>query len=603
MQVEVSVTPLGAGQEVGRSCLLLSFADERHILLDCGVHMGHNDRRKYPDFSFLQDKLQTKDLNSKIDFLLLSHFHLDHCAALPFFVNQFGYNKPIFASEPTRAILPYMLKDYIRVSKDTFFRGQERDVARTMQLVQSLTLNGRHTVNDVRITSFYAGHVLGAVMFLVEYKGVRVLYTGDYNSAADRHLAALKLPDCRPDIVITETTYATIMKDWKKQREMQFMCLAKKTLERGGKILIPVFALGRAQELMILIDDLWEKTGWQVPVYYAGRLVERVQFYYKLFLPWTNQNLQRSAMQQSKRLSGFTRFRPLPKGAEMGSKSIVMLATPGMLHAGRSLELFKSLCLDGRNSLLIPGFCVKGTFGARLLAGDNFLRIHEKDFEVKMEVAKMSFSAHADSKGITDLLDFLSPEHVVFVHGEKTRMQQLAASLRQQRKPFHCHCPANHEKLRMSVGFGWNKSDFKQGSDSSSEGKGVLKKRKSFMTDKRRGNFRISEGQQTRDQGGCLGDERKSGDFGPVEEPYIVKQFRKFGPQSVRQVGSKSENITKFEKDREFPVKIDWSTLQGDLKVNKGDLIRVVKERNALTVLQIPKPDTVTIRRLHKKKS
>ena len=603
MQVEVSVTPLGAGQEVGRSCLLLSFADERHILLDCGVHMGHNDRRKYPDFNFLQNKLQTKDLNNKIDFLLLSHFHLDHCAALPFFVNQFGYNKPIFASEPTRAILPYMLKDYIRVSKDTFFRGQERDVARTMQLVQSLTLNGQHTVNGVRITSFYAGHVLGAVMFLVEYKGVRVLYTGDYNSAADRHLAALKVPQCRPDIVITETTYATIIKDWKKQREMQFMCLAKKTLERGGKILIPVFALGRAQELMILIDDLWEKTGWQVPVYYAGRLVERVQFYYKLFLPWTNQNLQRSAMQQSQRLSGFTRFRPLPRGAEMGSKSIVILATPGMLHAGRSLELFKSLCLDGRNSLLIPGFCVKGTFGARLLAGDNFLRIHEQDFNVKMEVAKMSFSAHADSKGITDLLDFLSPEHVVFVHGEKSRMQQLATSLRQQRKPFQCHCPANHEKLRMRVGFGRTKSDFNEGLDPKSEGQRVLKKRKSFMTKKIRGNFRISEGQQTKDQLCQLGPHRKSDDFGHDEESFVLKQFRKFGPQSVKQRGKKSENINQSEKNREFPVKMDWSAVQGKMTLKQGDVIRVVKENDTLKVLQIPRPDTVSIKRLFNKKS
>ena len=285
MENKVIVIPLGAGQEVGRSCIFLSFNHERSFILDCGVHMGHHDRRKYPDFDFLKSALQTQSLNDSVDALLLSHFHLDHCASLPFLVETEKFAKPIFTSQPTRAILPYMLKDFGRVTKDKIFQCSEKHVSRVMSLVQTLGLGEERVVNGVKIKMFYAGHVLGAVMFLLEYKGVRVLYTGDFNSSADRHLGSINVDKCWPHVVITESTYATIMKQWKKQREMQFMALAKRTLERGGKVLIPVFALGRAQELMILIDDLWSKTGWQVPVFYSGGLVDRVQFYYRFFLP------------------------------------------------------------------------------------------------------------------------------------------------------------------------------------------------------------------------------------------------------------------------------------------------------------------------------
>jgi integrator complex subunit 11 len=446
---KVEIIPLGAGQEVGRSCIFVSFNREKNILLDCGVHMGYSNIKKYPNFKFLKQKYKVDDINKLIDCLLLSHFHLDHCAALPFLIGTENFDRPIITSQPTKAILPFMLKDFSRVTKDRVFEIEEKEINKVNQLVQTLGLGEQTIFNDIKIKMYYAGHVLGAVMFLMEYKGVKVLYTGDYNSAADRHLAALQIDACNPDIVITESTYATVMKQWKKQREMQFMSLAKRTLERQGKVLIPVFALGRAQELMILIDDLWNKTGWTIPVYYSGKLVERVQFYYKLFLPWTNENIQKSGLEQLERISGFTRFSKLDKGIIHSPIPMVILATPGMLHAGQSLELFKELCEDSRNSLLIPGYCVKGTFGEKLLSGEKNITIHEKDYNVKMEVAKMSFSAHADSKGITDLLSFLNPSHVVFVHGEKSRMFKLAEHLTETSKMVS-HCPANHQCLVIS---------------------------------------------------------------------------------------------------------------------------------------------------------
>jgi len=102
-------------------------------------------------------------------------------------------------------------------------------------------------INGIKVTSYYAGHVLGACMFHVEYAGLSVVYTGDYNSYADRHLGAASAPRLSPNLLITETTYATTIRDTKRDRERTMLQLITETVDKGGKVLIPVFALGRAQ--------------------------------------------------------------------------------------------------------------------------------------------------------------------------------------------------------------------------------------------------------------------------------------------------------------------------------------------------------------------
>lgn len=119
--------------------------------------------------------------------------------------------------------------------------------------VKSIGLFETIEVNGMKVTSYYAGHVLGACMFHVEYAGLSVLYTGDYNSYADRHLGAASAPRLSPNLLITETTYATTIRDTKRDRERTMLHLITETIERGGKVLIPVFALGRAQELSVLL--------------------------------------------------------------------------------------------------------------------------------------------------------------------------------------------------------------------------------------------------------------------------------------------------------------------------------------------------------------
>ena len=152
---------------------------------------------------------------------------------------------------------------------------------------------------EMKVTAYYAGHVLGAAMFHVECNGESLVYTGDYNMSADRHLGAAWIQKLRPDVVLTETTYATTIRDSKRSREREFLKQVHSTLEKGGKVLIPVFALGRAQELCILLETYWNRTGLDYPIYFSGGLTERANFYYKLFINWTNEKIKKTFIKKN----------------------------------------------------------------------------------------------------------------------------------------------------------------------------------------------------------------------------------------------------------------------------------------------------------------
>ena len=114
MTSDIKIVPLGAGQDVGRSCVLVSMGG-KNIMFDCGMHMGYQDERRFPDFSYI---CQPGGATDVIDCLIISHFHLDHCGSLPYFTEKFGYNGPLIMTAPTRAIAPILLEDYRKITVD-----------------------------------------------------------------------------------------------------------------------------------------------------------------------------------------------------------------------------------------------------------------------------------------------------------------------------------------------------------------------------------------------------------------------------------------------------------------------------------------------------
>ncbi|KAG9339258.1 hypothetical protein JZ751_023955 [Albula glossodonta] len=486
---EIKVTPLGAGQDVGRSCILVSIGG-KNIMLDCGMHMGYNDDRRFPDFSYIT---QNGRLTEFLDCVIISHFHLDHCGALPYMSEMVGYDGPIYMTHPTKAICPILLEDFRKITVDkkgdtNFFTSQM--IKDCMKKVIPLNLHQTVQVDDeLEIKAYYAGHVLGAAMVQIKVGSESVVYTGDYNMTPDRHLGAAWIDKCRPDILITESTYATTIRDSKRCRERDFLKKVHETVERGGKVLIPVFALGRAQELCILLETFWERMNLKAPIYFSTGLTEKANHYYKLFITWTNQKIRKTFVQRN--MFEFKHIKAFDRSYADNPGPMVVFATPGMLHAGQSLQIFKKWAGNEKNMLIMPGYCVQGTVGYKVLNGQKKIEMEgrttepvvmffgggggacfseaqrdgggpeQAELEVKLQVEYMSFSAHADAKGIMQLIRMAEPRNVLLVHGEAKKMEFLKDKIEQEFSESNapksvylglsCFMPANGETSSITT--------------------------------------------------------------------------------------------------------------------------------------------------------
>eukprot|EP00038_Savillea_parva_P003463 m.125992 g.125992 ORF g.125992 m.125992 type:complete len:703 (+) comp11180_c0_seq2:291-2399(+) len=443
----IRIVPLGAGQDVGRSCVLVSIGG-KNIMFDCGMHMGYNDERRFPDFSYIA---KSGPLTSLLDAVIITHFHLDHCGALPFFSEMRGYDGPIFMTYPTKAIAPILLEDYRKITverkgeKDFFTSRMIKDCMKkviTVDLHQTV-----HVDDELEIKAYYAGHVLGAAMFRVQVGDQSVVYTGDYNMTPDRHLGAAWIDKCRPDVIITESTYATTIRDSKRCRERNFLKKVHDCVAAGGKVLIPVFALGRAQELCILLETYWERNNLTVPIYFSAGLTEKANQYYKLFIAWTNQKIKRTFVERN--MFDFRHILPFERGYVDNPGPQVLFATPGMLHAGLSLFVFKRWAPNPKNMVIMPGYCVAGTVGAKVLSGAKVIEMEgSPPIQVRLSVEYLSFSAHADAKGIMQMIKQADAQNVVLVHGERKKMGFLAKKIEKELgRP--CHFPANGQSIEV----------------------------------------------------------------------------------------------------------------------------------------------------------
>lgn len=384
---------------------------------------------------------------------LTNLFFADHCGALPYMSEMIGYNGPIYMTHPTKAIAPILLEDMRKVAverkgESNFFTTQM--IKDCMKKVIAVTLHQSVMVDsDIEIKAYYAGHVLGAAMFWIRVGSQSVVYTGDYNMTPDRHLGAAWIDKCRPDLLISESTYATTIRDSKRCRERDFLKKVHECVAKGGKVLIPVFALGRAQELCILLETYWERMNLKYPIYFAVGLTEKANTYYKMFITWTNQKIRKTFVHRN--MFDFKHIKPFDKGYIDNPGAMVVFATPGMLHAGLSLQIFKKWASNENNMVIMPGYCVQGTVGHKILGGAKKIEFENRQVvDVKMSVEYMSFSAHADAKGIMQLIQYCEPKNVLLVHGEAEKMEFLKGKIKEE---FHieCYMPANGETCTIAT--------------------------------------------------------------------------------------------------------------------------------------------------------
>mmetsp|Transcript_28895 Transcript_28895/g.60847 ORF Transcript_28895/g.60847 Transcript_28895/m.60847 type:complete len:783 (-) Transcript_28895:82-2430(-) len=448
MEDIMTITPLGSGQEVGRSCHLLTFRSTT-ILLDCGIHPGYDGMAGLPFF----DRVDP----SEVDVILISHFHLDHAASLPYFTERTGFRGRIFMTHPTKAVIRLLLGNYLRLM--AMKRGgnsashdggdansaSNPDVLYTEAELQScvdkIELIDYHQTIDLNLPSglkfhaLNAGHVLGAAMFFIEIGGRTVLYTGDYSMEEDRHLMAAELPKyhVQPDLLIVESTYGVQVHASRAEREARFTGTIERIVTGGGRCLIPVFALGRAQELLLILDEYWSEHPHlqNVPIYYASKMASRALRVYRTYANMMNERI-RCKMDLGNPFE-FQFIRNLKsidvEGFDDRGASVVF-ASPGMLQSGVSRQLFDRWATDPKNGVLIAGYAVEHTLAKEIMSQPKeVVTLEGRRQPLNCLVDYVSFSAHVDFVQNRDFITKVEPRNIILVHGAKEEMGRLKGAL------------------------------------------------------------------------------------------------------------------------------------------------------------------------------
>ncbi|KAG9202423.1 endoribonuclease ysh1 [Epicoccum nigrum] len=473
---------LGGGNEVGRSCHILQYKGKT-VMLDAGMHPAYEGLSAMP---FYDDF----DL-STVDVLLISHFHVDHAASLPYVLAKTNFKGRVFMTHPTKAIYKWLIQDSVRVgnmsssSETKIQMYTEQDHLNTFPMIESIDFYTTHTVSGIRITPYPAGHVLGAAMFLIEIAGLKILFTGDYSREDDRHLVSASVPkEVKIDVLITESTFGISTHTPRVERETQLMKAITDILNRGGRALLPVFALGRAQELLLILDEYWGKHPQyqKVPIYYNSSLARRCMQVYQTYVGAMNDNIKRLTKQRfaeaeaegdvGRRGAWDLRFVRSLKNLERfdDMSPSVMLASPGMMQSGTSRELLERWAPDPRNGVIITGYSVEGTMAKQIVhepdqipaimtrAANNNRRVGQKENEQiliprRCTVQEYSFAAHVDGKENMEFVQEVAAPVVILVHGEKGNMTRLKSKLlgfnAHKAVPTKIYSPANCEELRI----------------------------------------------------------------------------------------------------------------------------------------------------------
>ncbi|KAI1084022.1 beta-lactamase-like protein [Whalleya microplaca] len=473
---------LGGGNEVGRSCHIIQYKGKT-VMLDAGQHPAYDGLASLPFFDDF-------DL-STVDVLLISHFHIDHAASLPYVLAKTNFRGRVFMTHPTKAIYKWLIQDSVRVGNTSSNPTSqpvytEQDHLNTFPQIEAIDYHTTHTISSIRITPYPAGHVLGAAMFLIEIAGLNIFFTGDYSREQDRHLVSAEVPrGVKIDVLITESTYGVSTHVPRVEREQALMKSITNILNRGGRVLMPVFALGRAQELLLILDEYWGKHQefQKIPIYYASNLARKCMVVYRTYVGAMNDNIKRLFRERMAEAEAagdsagnggpwdfkyIRSLKNLDRFDDVGG--CVMLASPGMLQNGVSRELLERWAPNEKNGVIITGYSVEGTMAKQIVQEPDQIqavmsrntnavrRAPGADSEKIMiprrcSVAEYSFAAHVDGQENKEFIEEVRAPVVILVHGEQHNMMRLKSKLLSlnagKTEKVKVYSPRNCEELRI----------------------------------------------------------------------------------------------------------------------------------------------------------
>ncbi len=441
----------GAAGEVTGSKHLITFNNKK-ILLDCGMFQG---RRKDADEKNRNLLFDPKEL----DVVILSHAHIDHSGDLPILIKQ-GYKGPIYSTHATRDLCNYMLCDsaYIQEREVEYLKKKKKykesgqvpeplytieDAEKTLNLFHAVNYEQSFIVEEGVVASFYdAGHILGsALTHLIFYdkktkKHLRLCFTGDLGR---RGLPILRNPQAIPatDILISECTYGNRLHASINTVNEDLAVVVNEVCKKGGKLIIPAFALERAQEVVYHLN-VCTKKGLipEIPIYVdsplAGNLTEVFRAHPECF----DTKVFDEFIQHGNNPFGFGKLkytRSVEESKALNDKPgpMVIISASGMCEHGRILHHLKNNVEDDKNTVLIVGYQADHTLGRKLVEGQKQVNIFGDSYKVRAGVYVMdAFSGHADR---SDLLDYIGKiedvKKIFLVHGEQTQLHAFTDAL------------------------------------------------------------------------------------------------------------------------------------------------------------------------------
>ena len=456
--ISVRLTSMGGFREVGRSCILMQTRDS-NVMLDCGLNVGNpNDRFPYfdiPEFSI-------RDL----DAVIISHAHLDHCGLVPF-LYKYGYRGPVYCTLPTRNIATMLQLDFVQIceKEGRATPYSKSDVKSTV--LHTIPLNwGKVTdiAPDIKLTLHNSGHILGSSMVHLHFGkgGYNFVYTGDFKYQKTRLLekAAVKFP--RVESLLIEATYGGPQDriPSRQESEKELKQILNSTIRKGGKILIPVLAVGRAQELIIVLEEFISKGIIdKVPVFLDG-LISEATAIHTANPDFLSSDLREKILHQGKNpfLSDF--FTTVSSHEERlniikGGPAII-LATSGMLIGGPSVQYLRGLAIDSDSSLVFVSYQVSGTLGSRIQRG--FREFQYVDPKGRTQLVKLNintftlegFSGHSSRSQISQFLRRIQPRPklVITDHGEESKCVSLSTMIHKKLRKA-TKAPKNRETLLL----------------------------------------------------------------------------------------------------------------------------------------------------------
>jgi len=365
----------------------------------------------------------------------------------------------------TKAIYKWLIQDSVRVSSLGTSSSEtlptrlytEADHLSTFPKIEAIDYYTTHTHAGVRITPLPAGHVLGAAMFIIEIAGLKILFTGDYSREEDRHLITASVPkNTKIDVLITESTYGIASHTPRIEREALLMKSITSILNRGGRALLPVFALGRAQEILLILEEYWQKHSdfQKYPIYYASNLAKKCMVVYQTYIGAMNENIRsrfRARLAEAAANNSATEMaaagpwdfryirslKSLERFEDLGG--CVMLASPGMMQSGVSRELLERWAPDPRNGVVITGYSVEGTMARMLMQEPESItavmtkgasRMGKSEAVMiprRCSVQEYAFAAHVDGVENREFIEEVSaPVVVSFTHNSTQRVRLTA---------------------------------------------------------------------------------------------------------------------------------------------------------------------------------